>query len=180
MTCCICLDNLENETIKILNCKHQFHEKCINEVKKKYKIVCPLCRKVTVEFANKYDRFDNLKNKSNIMTKFNEYYKVFIMEIKICIINKYTDKDYIKIFIDNLLVTDMKMINVFISYDDIIMDAINNDDIKPVLFLLCDVIEFNKEYLYEYMQIFISHKEALIPYIDKLLYLCHMYKLIEI
>lgn len=180
MTCCICLDNLENETIKILNCKHQFHEKCINEVKKKYKIVCPLCRKVTVEFGSKYNRFNNLKNKEIILTKFCEYYKVFIMEIKICIINKYIYEDNITNFIDNLLMNDVKMINVFSSCENIIVNAINNDDIEPILLLLCDVIEFDKQYLYEYMQIFISHKETMIPYVDKLLYLSHMYKIIEI
>lgn len=43
-TCTICLTGfIENDTITFLNCKHIFHEKCLNEWVK-YNSVCPVCR----------------------------------------------------------------------------------------------------------------------------------------
>ena len=51
--CPICLDELENKNICVLECKHKFHENCItvyvlskqDRVKEKIKDVhCPMCR----------------------------------------------------------------------------------------------------------------------------------------
>ena len=45
--CPICLESLENN-IAILNCKHQFHYKCIQQwYWKKRKLMCPFCQCVS-------------------------------------------------------------------------------------------------------------------------------------
>lgn len=41
--CCICMDDLNNEEIRILSCRHRFHKKCFMEWYETDK-TCPLCR----------------------------------------------------------------------------------------------------------------------------------------
>lgn len=49
--CSICFDNYENdEEVRILPCKHYFHEKCIKKWFEK-KLVCPLCNKGVVFYG---------------------------------------------------------------------------------------------------------------------------------
>ena len=45
--CCICLDNLEDNAIKINKCSHIYHKECIEEW---FKInqTCPICRTDTI------------------------------------------------------------------------------------------------------------------------------------
>jgi hypothetical protein len=46
LTCSICIDVIQdNQYVKILNCKHSFHNNCINTWLKKDHHNCPLCRK---------------------------------------------------------------------------------------------------------------------------------------
>ena len=72
MDCCICLDNLNNDYIK-LNCNHIFHNQCIlqNEYISNKKL-CPLCRQIytadarileIIKSENEYNKIMNIKNK---------------------------------------------------------------------------------------------------------------------
>ena len=54
--CCICLQELKNDILK-LNCNHLFHCKCINNWTNK-KNTCPICRKTITKpnkILNKYE-----------------------------------------------------------------------------------------------------------------------------
>ena len=46
-TCTICLQTVSND-LKILNCNHVFHKKCINIWLDQYNNFCPNCKKVPV------------------------------------------------------------------------------------------------------------------------------------
>ena len=50
--CCICLQKLKNNISK-LDCFHLFHDKCINEWRKKNNI-CPICRKNIINISHIY------------------------------------------------------------------------------------------------------------------------------
>ena len=57
--CCICLENITQNSLHVLNCEHSFHKKCIFKWMEKYDMeksyskyhnipiegICPLCRK---------------------------------------------------------------------------------------------------------------------------------------
>ena len=71
MECSICLGKFNNnKNIKILNCGHQIHKKCLNNLinlNKEWSNKCPLCRK---KINNKIN--NNLENEieSNISNNF--------------------------------------------------------------------------------------------------------------
>lgn len=60
--CPICLDNIKENGIVILNCKHQIHLKCYMEGLKHAIVKCPLCKK-NINDNKKYYKF--LNNKFN-------------------------------------------------------------------------------------------------------------------
>lgn len=43
-TCSICLENIKNNRVEIINCNHYFHKNCLIEWFQKGKINCPNCR----------------------------------------------------------------------------------------------------------------------------------------
>ena len=43
-TCCICLDKIENDCVKLNLCSHKFHEKCIEKTLNHLGESCPMCR----------------------------------------------------------------------------------------------------------------------------------------
>merc|ERR1712096_101331 len=59
--CAICLDVIENDTRKVLQCGHQFHKDCIDEwfISKE---TCPICRAVSVDdfLLDVYQVFNDL------------------------------------------------------------------------------------------------------------------------
>tara|TARA_Y100000591_G_C21272821_1_gene423509 strand:+ start:85 stop:435 length:351 start_codon:yes stop_codon:yes gene_type:complete len=82
MECSICLEKLNknnnknnnNKNIEILNCGHQIHKKCLNnliKINEEWSYKCPLCRNKFNKINNKInhkinDNIDNINNIDNI------------------------------------------------------------------------------------------------------------------
>ena len=43
-TCCICLEKIDNDCVKLNLCNHKFHQKCIEQTLKHLGESCPMCR----------------------------------------------------------------------------------------------------------------------------------------
>ena len=72
--CVICLDNLTSDDSIALECRHQFHKKCI-ELWMKKNSICPLCR-------NKL-QIDNLNKNYSLNDQDNSNYQNSLLDINL-------------------------------------------------------------------------------------------------
>ena len=42
--CCICVDKIKENKVRLINCNHSFHKDCIEEWFRKGNLNCPICR----------------------------------------------------------------------------------------------------------------------------------------
>ena len=91
MDCPICLDLIDDNIVKLVNCNHHFHTKCINTWLK-INQTCPLCRTNTISNFEGKQYFGknhflkcslNIESGDILKINYNNNYKAFINISKI-------------------------------------------------------------------------------------------------
>ena len=170
MTCCICLENLDSN-IKTIDCNHQFHTDCINAVKVKREIKCPLCRSVTIEPYKPFQKFSDVMTKDDIIAKFREYYKVLVLELKIIAMSYRVYSDGVDQIVSKLNCD--RALEIFCQFADNIRCVVECREFELLMFLLCDMFEADKDIMTKHMQIYKQDSDMIFSYFEKLLYLAN-------
>lgn len=81
--CCICLEDLKEKGIVILDCGHIIHMSCFMELLKHDTIFCPMCRGKIKDNVNFYN-YINLK----VITVKRNMRRTYLLQLKNFISNK--------------------------------------------------------------------------------------------
>lgn len=136
-TCCICLDEINKESI-FLNCGHEFHYNCIKEWTNK-KPNCPLCLKILINKFKIYNKDCLGFKKYKILEIENNYINIFN-------INKMNKIKMNKININYSFNTKQTLQNNFINNDILKNNQVKGESINKIYFKNIKELKYNKHY----------------------------------